>query len=90
MAKRQVEVFTAGCPVCEPAVELVEGLKGPDDEVTVHDLHQEGQDKIEHYGIQTVPAVVVDGALVSCCQHGGPNRDEVTAAGLGQRSSRRF
>lgn len=23
MAKRKVEVFTSGCPVCEPVVELV-------------------------------------------------------------------
>lgn len=26
MAKRQVEVFTAGCPVCEPAVQTVQGV----------------------------------------------------------------
>jgi hypothetical protein len=84
MAKRQVEVFTAGCPVCEPAVKLVKGLAGPDDEVTVHDLREVVPDKVEQYGIQTVPAVAVDGSLVSCCRHGGPNRDELTAAGIGQ------
>ena len=38
MAKRQVEVFTAGCPVCEPAVQLVKELACPDCEVTVHEL----------------------------------------------------
>ncbi|MGH2659574.1 MAG: thioredoxin family protein, partial [Actinomycetota bacterium] len=42
MAKRQVEVFTAGCPVCEPAVQLVQELACPDCEVTVHDLRQSG------------------------------------------------
>lgn len=42
MAKRHVEVFTAGCPVCEPAVQLVQELACPDCEVTVHDLRQSG------------------------------------------------
>jgi hypothetical protein len=32
-----------------------------------------------------VPAVVVNGALVSCCQTSGPNRDELSQAGIGQR-----
>lgn len=97
MAKRQVEVFTAGCPVCEPAVQLVQEMACPDCEVTIHDLHQtEGSaftgdpgstaaEKAAEYGLTTVPAVVVDGRLVSCCQNSGPNRDELAAAGIGQR-----
>ena len=94
MAKRQVEVFTAGCPVCEPAVELVTELACQDCEVTVHDLRQTGEaftgedsvaERAAQYGIKTVPAVVVDGSLVSCCRHGGPDRGELTQAGIGQR-----
>jgi glutaredoxin len=96
MAKRQVEVFTAGCPVCEPAVQLVQEMACPDCEVTVHDLRQtEGSftdsprpgaaEKAAQYGITTIPAVVIDGNLVSCCQDSGPNRDELAAAGIGQR-----
>jgi glutaredoxin 3 len=83
--KRQVEVFTAGCPVCEPAIRLVNELAGPDDEVIVHDLHQAAHDKIEQYRIETVPAVVVDGRLAACCEHGGPTREDLEAAGIGQR-----
>ena len=97
MARRQVEVFTAGCPVCEPAVRLVQEMTCPDCEVTVHYLRQaEGSAftdspgataaaKAAEYGIVTVPAVVVDGNLVSCCQNRGPNREELAAAGIGQR-----
>ncbi len=83
--KRQVEVFTAGCPVCEPAVQLVQELACPDCEVTVHDLREGGADKIREYGINTVPAVVVDGRLVSCCENSGPRQEELEAAGIGQR-----
>jgi glutaredoxin 3 len=83
--KRQVEVFTAGCPVCEPAVRLVEELACPDCEVTVHDLREGGADLAGRYGIRTVPAVVVDGTLAACCEGGGPRREELEAAGIGQR-----
>jgi predicted DsbA family dithiol-disulfide isomerase len=97
VAKRQVEVFTAGCPVCEPAVRLVQEMACPDCEITVHDLRQtEGSAftdspgataamKAAEYGIKTVPAVVVDGRLVLCCQNSGPNREELAAAGIGHR-----
>ena len=97
MAKRQVEVFTAGCPVCEPAVQLVQEMACPDCEVTVHELRQPeasafadtprrtAAHKAAEYGIKTVPAVVVDGQLVSCCQSPGPIREELSAAGIGRR-----
>jgi glutaredoxin 3 len=85
MAKRQVEVFSAGCPVCEPVVQLVREMACPDCEVTIHDLRQSGAEKAAEYGITTVPAVVVDGNLASCCQNRGPNREDLAAAGIGQR-----
>jgi hypothetical protein len=97
IAKRQVEVFTAGCPVCEPAVQLVREMACPDCEVTVHELGAtEGAaftggsgstaaDKAAEYGIKVVPAVVVAGQLVSCCRTPGPTPEELGAAGIGQR-----
>lgn len=86
MAKRHVEVFTADCPLCEPAVQLVQELACPDCEVTVHDLRESGIQRARQYGVQRVPAVVVDGALAPCCQGGGEiSRDQLQAAGIGQR-----
>ena len=84
MAKRHVEVFTAGCPVCDPVVRLVEDMACPDCQVIVHDLRQAGAEKAAAYGITTVPAVVVDGTLASCCQNRSPNRDDLAAAAIGQ------
>jgi glutaredoxin len=84
MPKRQVEVFTAGCPLCDPAVRLVQELAGSDDEVTVHDLREEGAETARGYGVKTVPAVVVDGRLAACCQTSGPDHAELQAAGIGQ------
>jgi hypothetical protein len=87
MAKRQVEVFTAGCPVCDPAVTMVKDLACPDCEVTVYDLRESGAEKAAGYGIKTVPAVVVDGRLSACCDTGGVNRADLEAAGIGQSLS---
>lgn len=95
MRKRQVEVFTAGCPVCEPAVELVREMACPDCNVTVHNLGgaeasafsggATAAAKAANYGIKVVPAVVIDGQLVSCCRTPGPTREELAAAGIGRR-----
>ncbi len=87
MAKRLVEVFTAGCPVCDPAVQLVNEIACPDCEVTVYDLREEGVENAKQYGISSVPAVVVDGRLAACCENAGPRREELEAAGVGRRLS---
>lgn len=84
MANRQVEVFTSGCAVCEPVVRVVEELACPHCAVTVHNLHDGGAEAARKYGISAVPAVVVDGELLACCQHGGPSRSELAAAGVGR------
>lgn len=85
MAKRQVEILTAGCPVCEPAVQTVNELACPDCEVTVHNTNEDGARKAAEYGIKTLPTVVVDGRVVSCCDNRAPDRDELARAGVGQR-----
>jgi hypothetical protein len=87
MAKRQVEVFTAGCAICEPAVQLVQELACPDCEVTVHDLRGSGVEKARQYGITRVPIVVVNGTIAACCDDGGVDRQQLQAAGIGQRLS---
>lgn len=84
MAKRQVEVFTAGCAVCEPTVKLVEELAWSSCEVTVYDLSNEGAEKVQEYGITSVPAVVVDGRLAAGCENRGTDREQLMAAGIGQ------
>ena len=86
MAKRQVEVFTTGCAGCGPAVELVKELAGPDCQVQVRDLRKDGDSeaKAAEYGITSIPAVVVDGRLASCCRGGGvPTREGLVTAGIG-------
>ena len=39
--KRQIEVFTAGCPVCEPVVKMVKEMACDSCEVTVYNLAEQ-------------------------------------------------
>lgn len=87
-AKRKVEVFTAGCPLCDPVVELVREVACPSCEVVVYDLNagcatNECREKAEGYGINRVPAVVVDGRLLECCVAGTVSEEMLRAAGVG-------
>lgn len=81
--KRRVEVFTAGCPLCDDTVKLVRGLSCPSCDVTVYDLNREGVEKARGYGVNSVPAVVVDGVLLGCCKRGAVSEAELNKAGIG-------
>lgn len=87
MPRRLVEIFTAGCPICREAVELVRELACDNCDVRVYDKgcpSQECRQKAADYGIKRLPAVVVDGRLVGCCQdQEHVSRQALTAAGIG-------
>ena len=80
MTKRKVEIFTAGCLVCEPTVELVKKTACPSCEVIIYDLNEgcntnECRDKAKKYEIKQLPAIVVDGKLLDCCNSSGISED---------------
>ena len=85
MASRKVEIFKAGCSVCYDAVELVKRISCPSCEVAILSMNdQKVAKRARSLGIRSVPAVVVDGKLASCCTGRGPNEAELRAAGIGQ------
>ena len=83
--KRQIEVFTAGCGICEEAVEVVRRIAGSSCEVTVHNVANDKgvEEKAKQYGIKRLPAVVVDGKLAGCCTGGGVDEAALRALGVG-------
>ncbi len=88
-SKRKIEVFTAGCPVCEPVVEMVKSLTCSDCDVTVYDLQQSSDNKVgidltKAYGIKALPSVAVNGKLFSCCQSNGITGKALRNAGIGE------
>ncbi len=83
--KRKVEVFSAGCPVCNDAVEMVKRIACGDCEVNELDMNDsEVAKQAKSLGIQSIPAIVIDGKLADCCTGRGPDEASLRAAGLGQ------
>ncbi|MDC6406348.1 MAG: thioredoxin family protein [Allomuricauda sp.] len=89
--KRQVEVFTANCPICDPVVEMVRELACDECEVTTYDLVEQFSDKtclakMNEYGVHKIPAVAVNGKLLDCCKDSSITKERLTEAGIGQIS----
>lgn len=86
--KLQIEIFTAGCPVCDPVVDLVKETADENSEIKVYDLVEQCDDKeclvkIKDYTIKRVPSIVVNGELLDCCKNNGITKEDLTAAGIG-------
>ena len=83
--KRQIEIFSAGCPVCQELVTRVQDLACPSCEVRVLDMQSATNAKrAETLGVRSLPAVAIDGKLADCCAGRGPDETALRAAGLGQ------
>ena len=83
--KRKVEVFSAGCSVCDDAVSLVHSMACPACEVVVLDMQNpDVASRAKSLGVNRVPAIVIDGKLTDCCAGSGPDEATLRAAGLGQ------
>lgn len=85
MKKRTIEVFTAGCPCCDETVKLVQSIICPSCDLQVLDMRTDkvAQAKAKQYGVNRVPAVVVDGKLADCCQQGPVDANTLRSLGVG-------
>ena len=84
-ANRKVEVFSAGCPACEETIALVNRIACPSCDVEVLDMHDEAvAARARELGVNSVPAVAIEGRLASCCLGRGPDESTLREAGLGQ------
>ena len=83
-ATRKIEVFSAGCVLCEDTITLINQIACPSCEVEILDMHKpEVSKKARRYGIRSVPAVAVDGKLADCCAGRGPDETQLRTAGIG-------
>jgi len=84
-AKRKVEVFSAGCAVCEETVEIVRRSASAACEVIVHDMQDiRVIERAKALGVRSVPAVAIDGQLAGCCAGRGVDEAILRAAILGR------
>ncbi len=90
MNGRRIEIFTAGCPLCSPVVNMVKELASETtDEVIVYDLVKQCENghcasRVLQYGVKRLPSVVIDGKLLACCTNQEITRKDLMNAGLGQ------
>lgn len=83
--KRSIEVFSAGCPVCDEAAAEIRAAACPSCEVQVLDMADPAvARRARALGVRSVPSVAIDGELVGCCSDGGPDLDVLREAGLGR------
>ncbi len=67
-SKRKVEVFSAGCALCEEVIDELRREAGSSYQVIVNKMTDARVlARAEELGIRSVPAVVIDGKLASCC-----------------------
>lgn len=86
MAKRTIEIFTAGCGLCDEAVQRVQALVCESCDLQVHDLTtKEGIARARQYGVVRAPSVVVNGQLAGCCAQGGIDEGVLRGLGVGVR-----
>lgn len=84
-ARREVEVFGAGCPACTDGETLVKSLACPSCEVDVPDMRDCAvAPRAKTLGMRSVPAVAIDGRLAGCCAGRGVDQASLRAASLGQ------
>jgi hypothetical protein len=81
--KQEIELFISGCPVCDEAVDLIRGLACNECEVSVLDMHDVQVAKhAKELGVQSIPAVALDGTLATCCAGQGISEASLRDAGL--------
>ncbi len=86
--KRQIEIFIAGCPVCDPVVQMVKETACDNCEITIHNLAEKCESmicvkKMKAYGVKRIPAIAVNGELIGCCKNVEITREDLINAGIG-------
>ena len=85
-AKRKIEIYSAGCSICQEAIETVKSIACESCDVEVLDMNQSDiASRARELGICSVPAVVIDGRLADCCSGRGIDEATLRRAGLGVR-----
>lgn len=78
---QKIEVFSAGCAVCQETVEMVRRVAGTSHTIEVLDMQRaDVVARAKQYGVQRVPSVVIDGKLASCCTDLVPDEATLRAA----------
>ncbi|MCI0448965.1 MAG: thioredoxin family protein [Chlorobi bacterium] len=84
--KRKIEIFTAGCPVCDEQVQKIKELACSCCDIEVLNVNQSPNalNRSKSFGIKRLPSVVIDGVLAECCS-GNIDFEQLKSMGLGKQ-----
>jgi glutaredoxin len=82
---KKIEIFSAGCPLCDEAEKTVRELACQSCDVTVLNMNEPAiLERAKQLGVLSVPAVAIDGKLAACCNKRGIAEEVLQVAGLGK------
>lgn len=82
--RRTIEIFSAGCGICDDTIKLVNEMACPSCEISVLDMKDKHvASRARSLGIKSVPAVAIDGVRADCCSGRGVDRDTLSRLGVG-------
>lgn len=85
MTTHKIEIFSAGCSICQDVIEQVKAAACPSCDVQVVSMTDTRVTaRAKALGVRSLPAVVIDGKLANCCASGGIDLDVLRSAGLGR------
>ena len=83
--KRKVEIYSAGCPVCEETIKLVNSITCDSCEIIVHDMYDKTVAKRAlALGVNSIPAIAINGELAEYCKYSGIDENLLRNSGIGQ------
>ena len=66
--QHKIEIYSAGCPLCQSVVQKVKEKYGDSSDVLINNVNDKSvASQAKDLGVSSVPAIVVDGKLADCC-----------------------
>lgn len=63
-SRRKIEIFTAGCPLCQEAVAAIkQAVADCGCDMVEHNISTQISREAQRYGVKAVPTIVVDGQI---------------------------
>ncbi|RME98507.1 MAG: hypothetical protein D6773_14360 [Alphaproteobacteria bacterium] len=83
--KRKIEIFSAGCCLCDEVVRQIRDAACPACDIQVLDMQEPAaRQRAAELGIRSLPAVVIEGRLADCCAGRAVDMNVLRSAGLGR------
>ena len=81
IASHKIEIFSAGCPCCKKAIDMVRSIVDDEDEIIILDMSEPSViERAIKLDIRSVPSVLIDGKLADCCSTRGPDKNVIQSA----------